>query len=135
MKVRIMSREGTRVIDLNRRTAIRERCLNCTGWSSKAVEECDNDKWQQPCPLHPFRLGKGKQDAKDRARATRDYCLWCMNGQTLEISKCTTLTCPLFPFRKARLDKSVDLDSMTKKYHIAVSGEANDERSVPIGCL
>ena len=73
MKLKIQAPDGYKIVNLNRRKEIRERCFNCSGWSYKEVENCIF----QDCSLFPFRLGKGKQDAKARAKAIRDYCLWC----------------------------------------------------------
>ena len=39
MKVKILSKNGPKVVDLNRRKAIRERCLNCAGWASQRSDE------------------------------------------------------------------------------------------------
>jgi hypothetical protein len=96
MKSQILSKNGLKPINLNRRTAIRERCLNCSGWQPKEVKECSLAE----CPLFPFRLGGGKQNPKDRSKAIRGYCLWCMNGQPGEVNKCPSKECPLFGFRK-----------------------------------
>ena len=106
MKVNILRKNGLEIVDLNRRKAIRERCLNCTGWNYKEVTECN---FSNDCPLHPFRSGEGKQNSKDRTQAIRDYCLWCMNGQRSEIAKCSSPDCPLYPYRKYRTDTSVKI--------------------------
>ncbi len=114
MKVKTLCKDGEKVVDLNRRKAIREQCLNCSCWSPKEVANCTfND-----CPLYDFRSGEGKQNAKARKKAIRKYCLWCMAGHSSEISKCTSKTCPLFAFRKKALDKSAEIDSLPKKEHI-----------------
>lgn len=34
--------------------AIREKCLDCSGWQPKEVRLCPHAE----CPLYPFRLGK-----------------------------------------------------------------------------
>ncbi len=114
MKVAILGKNGPKVVDLNRRKAIRERCLNCTGWSHKEVTNCIFTD----CPLHPFRSGQGKQDAKARAKAIRNFCLWCMNGQHGEISKCPSTDCSLFSYRKTKTDRSTEIKSLPKKSHI-----------------
>ena len=59
MKTRILDKDGIREVSLNRRTAIREKCLNCSGWSPKEVKECSHTD----CPLYPFRTGEGKQNS------------------------------------------------------------------------
>jgi len=105
MLVLIQYKNGQKEIDLNRRKAIRERCLNCTGWSYKMVKECPcND-----CPLHPYRSGQGKQNAKKRFVAIKKYCLWCMCGKKSEINKCPSGDCPLYAYRKGRADYSANL--------------------------
>jgi len=114
MKVRIQGKGGYKIVDLNRRKAIRERCLNCTGFSYAEANRCEH----VDCPLHRFRSGKGKQDAKDRNQAIRKFCLWCMNDSINEVSKCTAPDCSLFAYRKSKLDRSIKIDSMQKINHI-----------------
>jgi len=118
--VEIQSKDGTTVVNLNRRRAIRERCLNCSGWSVAEVRFCSF----ADCPLYPFRMGKGKQDARERARAIRAYCAWCMAGNVREVGKCTVRTCPLFPYRQTTTDRSVELAALPQKAHIEPSFEA-----------
>ena len=61
MITRIRSKDGGSIIvNLNRRKAIREKCLICMGWEAQRVNACDD----VTCKLRPFRTGKGKQDAK-----------------------------------------------------------------------
>jgi hypothetical protein len=114
MNVSILGKSGPKVVNLNRRKAIRARCLNCAGWFHKEVTSCTFTD----CPLHPFRFGQGKQNAKARSKAIRKYCLWCMNGQHGEISKCPSKDCPLFVYRKTNPDRATEINSMTKKRHI-----------------
>lgn len=122
MKVKIQSKNGHKIVNLNRRKAIRERCLNCTGWIPKEVSKCEFID----CPLHPFRSGKGKQNPKIRAKAIRDYCLWCMAGKRSEIAKCVSPDCSLFPYRLCGVDRSTEIKSMPKKEHIEpVSADKN----------
>ena len=123
MKVIILGKNGQKMVDLNRRKAVRERCLNCTGWSHKEVTNCI----LKDCQLYPFRSGKGKQDAKTRSKAIRKYCLWCMNGQHGEVSKCPSTDCSLFPYRKTRTDRSTEIKSLPKKSHIEVCFEDKTE--------
>ncbi len=104
MKVEILSKEGTKKIDLNRRKAIHEKCINCSCWSSYKVTKCKlND-----CQLHPFRTGREKQNAKDRSMAIREYCMWCAADQHVEVVKCVGRYCPLFAYRLSTTDKSVE---------------------------
>ena len=114
MKVSIMSKDGLRVVDLNRRKAIHQRCLNCSCWIPSEVTGCASTD----CPIFPFRSGKGKQDPKARGKAIRKYCLWCMAGQRSEVVKCVSKTCPLFPYRLKRIDHSVEIVSEEKSAHI-----------------
>ncbi|OPY84793.1 MAG: hypothetical protein A4E65_00229 [Syntrophorhabdus sp. PtaU1.Bin153] len=86
---------------LNRRAAIRERCLNCQGGGANRVTECDHDD----CPLHPFRTGTGKQNPTDRKEGIKAYCLWCMCGDRKEVNLCPSTSCPLFPYRKGGLSR------------------------------
>ena len=85
---------------LNRRKAIHQKCLNCSGWVPKEVSGCIFPE----CSLYPFRTGMGKQDSRARSQAIRDYCLRCTVGQVGEVSKCPSLDCPLFVYRKGELD-------------------------------
>lgn len=121
MKVKILSMDGTKVVDLNRRRAIRERCLNCSGWHYTDVSECTSTD----CPLYLYRMGTGKQDPKARAKAIREYCRWCCAGQVREVSRCTSGTCPLFAYRRSTTDKTVKIHDLSKKPHIDGSIEAN----------
>ena len=122
MKVLIQSKYKHKIIDLNRRKAIREKCLNCSGWISKEVSNCAF----VDCTLYSFRSGKGKQNPKKRDNAIRKYCLWCMNGQRSKVSKCASPDCPLFPYRMNGIDSSLNIKFLPQKGHIgAVSGEKN----------
>lgn len=114
MKATIMGKDGLRTVDLNRRKATREKCLNCSCWSPKEAIAC---KFKE-CPLRPFRSGEGRQKPKERQRAIRLYCLWCMVGRSSEVRKCPSLTCPLFPYRLKGTDHSVEVPSNLEKGHI-----------------
>lgn len=114
MKVKIQSKNGHKVVDLNRRKAIRERYLNCKGWYPKEVSSCS----QINCHLYLFRLGIGEQDSKLREKTIRRSCLNCMNKQPGEVSKCTIPDCPLFPYQNRELDRSVEIDSEAQNTHI-----------------
>jgi hypothetical protein len=125
MNARTLSKDGdTKVVDLNRRKAIHEKCLNCVGWESHEVKECD---FHDDCPLHPFRTGSGKQDATARAEAIRQYCLWCMCGQRGEVSQCPSTTCPLHTFRKTVIDHTSDSGNLPENHDIAHSSEHQSE--------
>ena len=108
MKVAIQEKSGYKIVDMNRRKAIREKCLNCSSWSAKDVKNCE----MTDCQLYQFRSGQGKQDSKLRAKAIRKYCLWCMCDRPNEVSKCTAPDCPLFAYRKVTIDRSIKIDSI-----------------------
>jgi len=97
----IQSKQGLKTVNLNRRRAIRGRCLNCSAWSPREVSECGFNE----CALYPFRSGQGKQNAKARLKAIRDYCLWCMAGH--RPSGCVVSHCPLFCYRKVKPERPV----------------------------
>ena len=105
MKYQIQSKKGHKIISINRRNAIRERCLNCSGWFPAEVRRCPI----YDCKLFPFRHGTGKQDSVKRSKAIREYCIDCMNGQRGEVRKCTCPDCSLFPYRLSRVDKSFEI--------------------------
>jgi len=81
--------------ETNRRKAIHARCLDCSGGKTGKVRNCEFTD----CSLWPFRLGTGKQDPRQRSRAIRAYCLWCVKQQG-EVGLCPSGGCPLFPYRK-----------------------------------
>ena len=98
LETEIQSKNGHRLVELNRRRAVRERCLNCSGWSWKDVDECK----LVDCQLYQFRTGQGKQSAKERTTAIRSYCAWCM--ATEHPSKCIVRDCPLWCYRKSAVE-------------------------------
>jgi len=114
MKVGIMSKDGHKEVDLNRRQAIRERCLNCKGWYHKEVINCIFTH----CFLHPFRTGKGRQNSTRREKAIKQYCHSCMNIQVGEVKKCTVPDCPLFIYRKGGVEKALKNLSLKTLKHI-----------------
>ena len=119
MKLAIQHKHGSKIVNLNRRRAIRERCLNCSAWSTIEVLNCEFTE----CALYHFRSGQGKQNAKLRSKAIRDYCLWCMVGSKFEVSKCPSADCSLFAYRNSTLDRSAEIKSIPKSSHIEpVSG-------------
>jgi len=98
VKTQIQCKGGHKTVVLNRRRAIRERCLNCSAWSYSQVDICPHEK---SCPLYPFRTGQGKQVAKARAKAIRSYCSWCM--ATEQPSRCVVIDCPFTAIVNRRL--------------------------------
>ena len=124
MKVSILGKNGPKLVDLNRRKAVRERCLNCAGWLHKEVTNCTF----KDCPLCPFRSGQGKQNAKARSKSINKFCLWCMNEQHGEVSKCPSTDCSYFSYRKTRTDRSTEIKSLPKKEHIEPHFERKTEK-------
>lgn len=83
--------EGTQ---MNRREAIAEVCRSC----GESVRNCDRPS----CHLYPFRLPSKKQDPKERSKAIRKMCLWCMGSTKYSpehVRTCDNPGCPLFPYR------------------------------------
>ena len=115
-------------MNLNRRKAIRERCLNCVGWIPSDVRKCDFTD----CALHPFRMGTGKQDAADRAASIRKYCLQCTNDQPTEVRLCPCRDCSLYPYRHYKVDRSVEIKSESEKQHIEAILEENRKNFVSV---
>lgn len=105
MKFVVFGKYGQKKIKLNRRKAIRERCLNCVGWVVRKVRNCDF-QW---CEIHSFRMGVGKQDADERAGAVKKYCLQCCNNQSAEVRLCPCTDCSLYPYRQSKIDRSVEI--------------------------
>ena len=94
MRATIMSKNGVKTMELNRRKAIHERCLNCVAWESHGVDKCEISD----CSLHPFRSGLGKQSPKERSQAIKQYCRECTNAR---VRYCVAETCPLFSYKKS----------------------------------
>ncbi len=113
-KVSIMGKHGLKVVDLNRRKAIRERCLNCSCWITSEVTNCSFSD----CPLYPFRSGRGKQNPKARGMAIKKYCLWCMCRKQSEVRRCVSTDCPLYAYRMKAIDRSVEINSEAQNGHI-----------------
>ena len=105
MRMKIISKLGFKVANLNRRKAIKEKCNDCSGWSYSGVKNCSFIE----CNLYPYRTGEGKQKSKERNQAIRNYCKSCVQGSAKEVKKCTSKTCPLYAYRLTTKDKSVIL--------------------------
>lgn len=118
--VKIQTKDGHSIANLNRRQAIRQRCLNCSAWVPSEITNCEFSD----CQLFPFRSGKGRQDATARNKAIRSYCCWCCGDQKSEVLKCPSSDCPLWPYRKARIDRTAEIVSGPKKGHIEAFSEA-----------
>jgi hypothetical protein len=102
MKFSVFNKGSDKIVNLNRRKAIREKCISCCAFSCKKVSKCNFTN----CELFVFRTGQGKQDPKERVKAIRKYCLWCCCGSRNEVKNCKIINCSLFPFRKSELDKT-----------------------------
>lgn len=83
--------------------AIRQRCLDCSGFTSKEVRDCSfND-----CPLHEYRSGHRPKEGALRTpmKAIRAHCVECCNGNVREANLCTAKMCPLHAFRTGKKPK------------------------------
>lgn len=125
METIIHNKSGAMKVKLNRRQAIRERCLDCSAGSTKDVIECHITD----CALYPFRMGRGKQNPKDRNRAIRSYCLWCCAVQPSEVRLCPSNDCPLHPFRQARENHQ---NALLSQKNITGRGVSDTEQEVRI---
>jgi len=99
---KIKLKDGYKVVSLNRKKAIRYKCLDCSGWHPKEASRCIYPH----CPLFPFRSGQGHQEPKARKAAIVSYCRWCMNGSVKVVRECPSMECPLFPYRMGKADLS-----------------------------
>lgn len=130
MKALILGKAGPKVTNLNRRKAIRHRCLNCSGYSPKDVTCCDRVE----CSLYPFRTGNGKQNPKARSKAIRNYCLWCMAGQRSEVKKCVSPDCAIFSYRNVVTDRTAETKLSSKMGHIeGISEDKIEKAYITIG--
>jgi len=116
----ILTKDGHQIKQLNRRKAIRERCLMCSALNVAEVRNCE----LTDCALYPFRMGTGKQDPKERDRAIRAYCLWCCCGQKHEVERCHLTDCSLYYFRNWGARKRQKSNSITGIGHIEATSEA-----------
>ena len=112
MKAEVLTKDGVKEVDLNRRKAIRLKCLDCSGFEYKEVKNCV----YTDCSLMQFRTGKGKHNPKERDKALKSYCMECTVDQPYEITNCTSLYCPLYIFRGYTVtkDTSFSLDFISK---------------------
>ena len=103
---------GYRIVSLNRRRAIKEYCFNCSGYSRKDREIC----WNTDCRLYPYRTSKGKQNSNARKVAIRAHCRdHCMNGHPRYVTDCPSRNCPLYAYRKIKVDRSVEINDRPQK--------------------
>jgi hypothetical protein len=107
LKIRVLAPDGYKIVDLTRKKAIRERCLNCSAWSVSEVRYCVFED----CPLYPYRMGESvKHGADARAKVINAYCQWCINGNSHDVRECPAQHCPLFPYRMGwATDRSMEI--------------------------
>jgi len=84
--------------------AIRKKCLNCSGFSTKEVRDCpsfETDGGIEYCFLYPYRLGKRPKQKTEFTpiKSIRKYCLWCCCGNKKLVKECPTIDCPLWIYR------------------------------------
>jgi hypothetical protein len=117
----VLTKDGVKEVDLNRRKAIRFKCLDCSGFERQEVTNCTHTE----CSLYEYRTGRGKQDAKRRDKAIRTNCMSCTLDQPYEITNCTSLDCALYIFRGYTFTKDISfsLDFISKN----VTGELPNE--------
>jgi len=123
MKVKILDPRrlcGYRIVNLNRRRAIAEKCLDCSGFIPAERRTCTITD----CLLYPYRTGVGKQDSDARNRYIRAYCReTCMESNQGYVSKCTSPGCPLYAYRMAVVDTSVAINNDVLMLESGVTGE------------
>jgi len=71
--------------------SIRKYCLGCMNGFQKEVLLCNDTD----CPLHSYRLGKGRISVK----TLRRRCLDCGEGTVSAVRNCDFPDCPLYPYR------------------------------------
>ena len=71
---------------------IRKRCVDCCGNQYTEVKSCDAGTM---CPLHKYRLGKGRPSVK----ALRKFCLYCMCGSSENVKTCPQSDCVMYEYR------------------------------------
>jgi len=108
----ILTAKGIESVYLNRRTAIKFKCLDCSGFEYAEMRNCEH----KDCSLWQYRTGRGVQNPTDRNRAIKSYCMWCTLDQSHEITNCTSVNCPLFIFRGYTYAEknALDKDSCSK---------------------
>lgn len=117
---------GQRIVNINRRRAIKENCFNCSGYSRKGRENC----WAVDCQLYLYRTGQGKQDSKARNKAIRTHCRdHCMDGHPSYVTKCPARDCPLFAYRMNKIDQSVEVVDQSFKVR-SINRDPNCQSSI-----
>lgn len=112
---------------MSRRTSIRKRCIDCSAGSHSDVQTCQHNT----CPLHPYRMGIGKQDARTRDKAIKAYCAWCSITRA-EVLQCPVTTCPLHPYRKSKSDSTTRTAMFCNHQPHRGHFETSDSMSIPM---
>lgn len=105
----ILTAKGIKSVYLNRRTAIKCKCMDCSGFEYAEMRDCHH----KDCSLWEFRTGNGQQNPVNRIKAIKAYCMWCMLDQPYEITNCPSRNCPLFIFKGYTLPNNSGLDKDT----------------------
>ena len=105
--------------------ALRARCLDCAGTSTK-VDRCG----AHDCPLYLLRSGHGSKAVGGGVmRPIRHYCLWCCVGSSNEVKLCPAKACPLQDYRSGHRPKT-EIDSAvteaTARGHSAFSQRSSE---------
>jgi len=99
---------------------------NCCCGVQSMVKNCNGKliSSKEICPLHAYRLGKGRISVK----TIRKHCLYfCMGGSKKAVRECESVGCPLYKFRmgtnpnydeKDRRKKS----EVAKKFNLSLLG-------------
>jgi hypothetical protein len=111
---------------MNRRSAIRKRCIDCSAGSLAEVKDCHH----ADCPLHPYRTGQGKQNAKARDRAIKRYCLWC-NVSRYEVHLCPVTQCTLYPYRKSEAELPSNIHVLSENLPYTANFTTSDDDIIP----
>lgn len=122
----ILTAGGIESVYLNRRLAIKSKCLDCSGFEFAEMRNCHH----KDCSLWQFRTGKGPQNPVNRDKAIKAYCMWCTLDQSHEITNCTSVNCPLFIFRGYTLPEKNALDKDTSSK--STTGELPDDLSFKV---
>ncbi len=123
MRVQIKTMFGLIIKNINSRKAILIKCLNCAAEefdknsALQHVEKCDF----YDCPLFDFRKERGYQDPQIRSKAIIEYCSLCGKVDGFMVGQCPHRTCSLFAYRLGKMDKSVEIPRLVKKYKCSLS--------------
>lgn len=84
------------------RADVLERNLSLQGANPKKVPFAELKEHVQAPHDTDALVNKYRKRIKNRATAIRSYCIICMGGEIASIRLCTSLTCPLHPFRMGK---------------------------------